>query len=205
MKKGTCYIVGAGDFTARDFHPAKGDLVIAADGGADSLAAHGLRPHLLIGDMDSVIAAPNVPRIKFPKIKNDTDLSLAIKVGIKIGYRSFHLYGIGGGRPDHFYANLQLMAMFSAMGLALHAVLPECDIWSVTNGTLLVPSHVGQTVSVFCPDGLAKGVTMSGLFYPLQDAVLSARFPLGVSNEAVSKQIKISVRQGTLIVFLLQS
>lgn len=204
MKKGMCYIVGAGDFTARDFHPAKGDLVIAADGGADSLAAHGFRPHLLIGDMDSVIAAPNVPRIKFPKIKNDTDLSLAIKVGIKMGYRSFQLYGIGGGRPDHFYANLQLMAMFSVMGPALHAVLPECDIWSLTDDTLLVPSHVGQTVSVFCPDGLAKGVTMSGLFYPLQNAVLTARFPLGVSNETVSEQIKISVRKGTLIVFLLQ-
>lgn len=204
MRKGTCYVVGAGDFTPHDFVPMRGDLVIAADGGADSLAAHGLRPHLLLGDMDSVQRPPSVPRIVFPKIKNDTDLSLAVKTGIRMGYRSFKLYGIGGGRSDHFYANIQLMALFSAKGINVHALLPEGDIWAVTSGSLSLPAAPRQTVSIFCPDGRAEGVTASGLFYPLDNASLSARFPLGVSNEALARQIKISVRKGTLIVFILK-
>lgn len=204
MKKGICYVVGAGDFTPRDFFPIRGDLVIAADGGADSLNAHAFSPHLLLGDMDSVKTPPFVPRIVFPKIKNDTDLSLAIKVGSKMGYRAFKLFGIGGGRPDHFYANLQLMAMFSSKGLVMRAVLPEGDILAVTSGSLSFSCALHQTVSIFCPDGRAEGVTASGLYYPLKNARLSARFPLGVSNEAVANDIKISVRKGTLIVFVLK-
>jgi thiamine pyrophosphokinase len=37
----------------------RADLVIAADGGANALAAHGRTPHVLVGDMDSV--APGLP------------------------------------------------------------------------------------------------------------------------------------------------
>ena len=33
----TCYIVGAGDFTARGFAPGPDDLVLAADGGYRAL------------------------------------------------------------------------------------------------------------------------------------------------------------------------
>lgn len=203
MKKERCWIVGAGDFTARDFFPKRGDLVIAADGGADSLRVAGLRPHLLLGDMDSVKIPPHVPRIVFPRKKNDTDLSLAVKVGMRLGYRAFRLYGMGGGRPDHFYANIQLMSFFSLKGLSLHATLPEGDLWAVTDGTLALPARPKQTVSIFCPDGRAHGVSTSGLFYSLRNASLGARFPLGVSNEAVADQIVISVRKGTLIVFSL--
>ena len=50
-----CYIVGAGELHGRP-EPKNGDLVIAADGGLDSLMSLGITPDLVLGDMDSVSA-----------------------------------------------------------------------------------------------------------------------------------------------------
>ena len=51
---GTCFIVGAGEFTPRDFMPLPQDCVIAADGGLRPLLAMGITPDLLMGDLDSL-------------------------------------------------------------------------------------------------------------------------------------------------------
>lgn len=58
-------------------------------------------------------------------------------------------------------------------------------------------------MSVFCMGGDARGVTISGAQYPLDDASLSAEFPLGVSNHFIGKPITVSVRSGSLLIGLL--
>ena len=55
-------------------------------------------------------------------------------------------------------------------------------------------------MSVFCPDGEARGVDLEGLYYPLRDAVLTSAFPLGVSNQFIGRPAAVSVREGTLLV-----
>ena len=113
----TCYIVGAGDFTSRGLAPAEGDLLIAADGGYDWLRQSGLTPDFLLGDLDSLGVLPSLPAktklLRYPVEKDDTDTALALEEGWNRGYRSFALYGCGGGRPDHFLANLQTMARYA--------------------------------------------------------------------------------------------
>ena len=54
-------------------------------------------------------------------------------------------------------------------------------------------------VSVFSPDR-TTGVDLVGLKYPLSDACLTSSVPLGVSNEFVGVESKISARDGVLIV-----
>lgn len=53
-KERVCYIFGAGAFFGLKTRPRPGDLVIAADGGLRHLKALGLRPDILIGDLDSL-------------------------------------------------------------------------------------------------------------------------------------------------------
>ena len=55
-------------------------------------------------------------------------------------------------------------------------------------------------LSVFCLGDRAVGVGESGVQYPLEDAVLTPDFPLGVSNHILERQAQISVRQGALAV-----
>lgn len=224
----TCYIVGAGDFTPRGFAPVPGDLVLAADGGYRALYSLGYTPDLLLGDFDSLgdlPLPPDLPVLRFPARKDDTDTGLALRHGLDRGYRDFALYGCAGGRVDHLLANLQSMARISRLGAAIRLAAPEYDAWALTGpapstpapdasgpaphapdgpaATLTLPDRPGGTlVSVFCHGDRAEGVTLTGLSYPLDGADLTGDFPLGVSNRRLEGQpATVSVRRGTLLIF----
>ena len=102
----TCYIFGAGDFTPCTIDLTSKDLVIAADGGYDYLIRLGLRADVVLGDFDSV-TSPDLwddaicEKLTYPPEKDDTDMMLAIKLGLSRGYREFAIYGGLGGRLDH--------------------------------------------------------------------------------------------------------
>lgn len=237
----TCYIVGAGDFTARGFAPGPGDLILAADGGYRALYRLGTTPDLLLGDFDSLGDAPlppDLPVLRFPARKDDTDTGLALRHGLMLGFRDFALYGCAGGRTDHLLANFQSMARVSRLGATIRLAAPDYDAWSLTGpaplspadapgapgpapdasapgtcapapcpapnaaATLTLPPRPGGTVvSVFCHGDRAEGVTLTGLAYPLSDAVLTGDFPLGVSNRRLDGlPATVSVRRGALLI-----
>lgn len=228
----TCYIVGAGDFTPRGFAPVPGDLVLAADGGYRALYSLGYMPDLLLGDFDSLgdlPLPPDLPVLRFPARKDDTDTGLALRHGLDRGYRDFALYGCAGGRVDHLLANLQSMARVSRLGAAIRLAAPQYDAWALTGpaprasapapggpapnaptpaapdapaAVLALPPRPGGTlVSVFCQGDRAEGVTLAGLAYPLSDAALTGDFPLGVSNRRLDGQrATVAVRRGTLLI-----
>ena len=54
-------------------------------------------------------------------------------------------------------------------------------------------------VSVFSHTSESAGVSIKGLKYSLEDAVLTNTFPLGVSNEFVDEVVEISVRSGARV------
>lgn len=222
----TCYIVGAGDFTPRGFAPVPGDLVLAADGGYRALCSLGYTPDLLLGDFDSLgdlPLPPDLPVLRFPARKDDTDTGLALRHGLDRGFRDFALYGCAGGRVDHLLANLQSMARVSRLGATIRLAAPEYDAWALTGpapdapapatpaapgalapaAVLALPPRPGGTlVSVFCHGDRAEGVTLTGLSYPLDGADLTGDFPLGVSNRRLEgRPATVSVRRGTLLIF----
>lgn len=131
----TCYVVGAGDFTPRGFAPGPGDLVVAADGGYRALYSLGYTPDLLLGDFDSLGDVPlpaDLPVLRFPVRKDDTDAGLALRHGLDLGFRDFALYGCAGGRVDHLLANFQSMARVSRLGASVRLAAPDYDAWSLT-------------------------------------------------------------------------
>lgn len=199
-----CYIVGAGEFCGRGLAPAAGDLVIAADGGYRYLQGLGITPHVLLGDFDSLgepPALPGVELIRHPVRKDDTDTGLALSVGWERGYRDFALYGCGGGRIDHLLANFQSMGRYAGMGAAVQLVDSGYTAYAVSGGRLtLPPAERGTLVSVFCHGSCARGVTLRGLSYPLEDGELTCDWPLGVSNAYEAEQPTVEVKDGTLLV-----
>ena len=53
---------------------------------------------------------------------------------------------------------------------------------------------------MFCLGADARDVSIQGGQYPLHHAVLTAEFPLGVSNHFTGEPAHISVRDGSLLV-----
>ena len=195
-----CIIVGAME-PGRIPPPGPEDLLIAADRGWEHLRRQGLTPHLIVGDFDSLGWTPEGENvICHPVEKDDTDTMLAIKTGLERGYRDFVLYGCLGGRLDHAYANLQALVFLARRGASGWLLGEGLAVTAIRNGRLdFSPGHEG-VISVFCPDGEARGVTLTGLHYPLQDAVLTSAFPLGVSNRFTGEAASVSVEDGTLLV-----
>ena len=162
----TCYIVGAGDFTPRGFAPVPGDLVLAADGGYRALYSLGYTPDLLLGDFDSLgdlPLPPDLPVLRFPARKDDTDTGLALRHGLDRGFRDFALYGCAGGRVDHLLANLQSMARISRLGATIRLAAPEYDAWALTGPApdTSVPHASGPAPHTPAPDALAPHASAS--------------------------------------------
>lgn len=200
----TCYIVGAGDFTARDLLPQPGDFIIAADGGLRYLESLHIKPDLLIGDLDSLGAHPlpeGVPLEKHPVEKDDTDTGIALAQGYAMGFRDFRLYGCGGGRIDHLLANFQSMGRWNKAGAAIRLVDPNYDAYALTNASIVLPQREkGTTVSVFSLDCVAINVSLKGLKYPLDHHTLTNDYPLGVSNQHLDEPAEVTVGAGTLLI-----
>ncbi len=199
---GRCFIVGAGEFDGFVLSPAPEDLLIATDGGCGYLLNAGVRPEILIGDMDSIEKIPEgMNPIRYPTVKDDTDMALAVTCGEERGYREFFLYGGLGGRLDHTMANLQLLTSMSKRGLKAYLIGQGSVITAVTDGILKFSADASGMISVFCMGEPARGVYEKGLKYTLDNAVLTSDVALGVSNEFTGQESSVAVDDGTLLVF----
>ena len=195
----TCYIVGAGDFYG-ELSPKAGDLVIAADGGFDTLKNLGITPDLLIGDMDSIETEADVERIVFPVRKDETDTFLAYREGVKRGYTNFVILGGVGGRDDHTFANFSLLIYGKNRGHCIKMIGERCEMFAIKNERIELSGTPEAHLSAFAFGGDAKGVTIRGLEYEAEDLTLSPEFPLAVSNRFTERNASIEVKDGTLLI-----
>jgi len=202
-----CFIAGAGEYTGL-FVPGRGDYIIAADGGYASLVSRGITPDLVVGDFDSLGAAPNHPNvIHSPVEKDDTDVMLAVRQGLAHGFKSFVIDGGLDGRLDHTIANIQVLVHLTRNGARGILLGSDMCVTAVTNGQALfnpggttTDTAFTRCISIFSAGDKADGVTLTGLKYPLRDAKITNEYPVGVSNEFTGKPAVVSVREGTLIV-----
>ena len=196
-----CWIIGAGDFWPPAFTPRPGDFVIAADGGLAYLQRIGTKADLVLGDFDSLGHVPKGENVlTYPPEKDDTDMMLAVKEGLRRSCARFALLGGLGGRLGHTLANVQALMYLSKHGARGLLIGERETVTAVTDGEIRFSSaHTGY-ISVFCLDAPAKGVTLRGLKYPLEDAVLTSSVALGVSNEFTGAEAVVSVSSGTLVI-----
>ena len=196
---GRCVIFCAGGFEKLARPIQKDDYILAADGGLAHLQKLGIEPNGILGDFDSLGYVPQNSQV-FPVEKDDTDSMLAVRKGLELGYKEFILYGaLDGPRLDHTIANLQTLLFLESQGAKGTLVGLRYLITTVKNGVLKLPLAESGIVSVFCLGEKARGVTIRGLKYGLENGQLDSSFPLGVSNHFVGKPARISVQEGSLL------
>lgn len=199
-----CILVGAAEFSEK-IEVSDGDLVIAADGGYTALAKQGIVPDLLIGDLDSIGTdiPKEIPLLRHPVEKDDTDMSLAYLEGAALGFTDFIIYGGAGGRIDHTLANFSLMLEITEGG---GSVVMEADsfrayiIGGEGGAELHMPERAFGSVSVFAVGTQAHGVSVQGLKYSAENITLKESYALGVSNSFIGSSAKISVSSGHLLI-----
>lgn len=183
------------------------ELLVAADTGADTLLRLGLRPQVVVGDMDSIDAsllerlrADGVEVIEHPVRKAKTDTHLAILEAIKRGATEVAIVGaLGGRRLDHALANILLLGNDAFAAVDLRLVDGDVEV-HVVRRSLRLAGKPGDFVTLLPLTDEARGVTTDGLEYALSDATLTRADSLGVSNELVGSEATVAVREGALLV-----
>ncbi|PDO10791.1 MAG: thiamine diphosphokinase [Candidatus Reconcilbacillus cellulovorans] len=201
------------------------DLLVGADRGAAFLVRHGLHPAAAIGDFDSVDAATR-ERIRRqsgvfldcdPVDKDRTDLEMALDwvLELAVGGTSegttenavdprigeIELRGATGTRLDHTLANIFLLRrpVLRGVDAALRDATNRVRL-AVPGRPVTVTRGPYRYVSLLPLAGEARGVTLAGFKYPLENAVLVAGSTLSVSNELAAETGTVIVAEGELLV-----
>lgn len=196
-----------GTFQAESIDMSDIDLVIAADGGSDHCQKLGIRPQVLIGDLDSTSQslwedweAKGVKIIRHPQHKDQTDLEIALEYAQEKGADEIYVYGALGERLDMTLGNILLLA-HPDLTCEIKMIC-ENEVLSVVRGgsTLILEGRQGDMVSLLPLLPTTAGITTQNLEYPLQEGMLAYGTTRGISNVMKGDQAVISLREGLLCV-----
>ncbi len=178
------------------------DMIVAADGGANVALRSGVRPDVIIGDMDSILPETRKAladsRVLRVRRQDNTDLEKALDFISERGPAEVAIAGATGGRIDFTLGNLSVFWSYTrTLGITFVG-----DGWRALavgrHRTVIAPR--GTTVSLL-PFGSCVGVTLRGLRYPLNDAAMGAG-EIGVSNVVRTSPFRVTVRRGRMLLVI---
>lgn len=178
------------------------DLIVAADGGFNRLDAAGIKTDVIIGDMDSITvnpegssAAESAEIIRFDSDKDFTDSELALLESRRRDCDVLILAGGGGGRSDHFMANISLF----------YAVFRP-DIWITADSEMILlsrqlmelPVSVERELSVFPVGSGPWKLDGKGLKWKVDDLNWE-KGQYSLSNRTTSSTMELKPIEGSFL------
>lgn len=184
----------------------KYDIIIGADKGYTFAESVGIIPDVYVGDSDSlpentVIKSEN--KIHLNTEKDMTDTQEAVDIAIKKGAHSITILGALGNRADHTLANIHLLKYAYEKG-AKAEIADTQNYITLVSKSAVIPKRDGCCISLI-PLTDCEGVSISGVYYPLDNASLNIGTTLGVSNEFISDSAKINLTHGLLLIMVCNS
>jgi thiamine pyrophosphokinase len=179
---------------------ARNVVLVAADGGADSLDAAGLTPKAIIGDLDSltdregwekrtqVLHIPEQITTDFQKALYTTSAPVTLALGMT------------GKRLDHTLAALSALHEVATRRRVI--LVDEVDVALAISGPFAFDAAPKERISVhpFVPIMFER---TEGLFYPMNDLLLDPAGRLGTSNEGTGGRVEIVPKDATPYLLIL--
>ncbi len=209
MSSGRIIIIAGGDINDPVFYKKlvnEGDYIICVNGGSSHALDIGLKPDLVIGDLDSLsetvrekILKSNPEIISHPPEKDKSDLELALDHAVREKPSEIIIFGaLGGKRAEHFFINLLLLQVPLKEGIKARIVDERHEIYIAEN-EFEISGEPGDYLSLFALTPEVKGIATEGLKYPLQKQTLHFGSTLGLSNELIDSNARIFFESGMLL------
>ena len=182
------------------------DTIVCADGGVRQALALGLKPQVIIGDLDSLEPAEHQSALalgalvqQHPHDKNETDLELAIRYAVDRAPSSILIVAGLGRRLDQTVGNI---ALLSASDIADLDVRMDDGVEEVffCRQQAEVRGQPGDIVSLVPWGSAVEGVSTQRLRWPLHEETLYPDKTRGISNEMLEATAQVSISAGLLLV-----
>ena len=182
-------------------YAAEANYIIACDGGTDILLKCGIKPDMVMGDMDSTKMLGEIEQggwevIRFPREKDYTDSELAIQKALEMKPKHIYMFAATGSYVDHSLVNI----------IAIVRNAPICEI--VTSNAVIsfktesfeFENGINRRFSLF-PITDVKNIRLIGAKYqyPKSDLV-PWEFSLG--NEGIAETVKVEFDSGSMLLVL---
>lgn len=185
---------------------SRDDYILCADGGTRHALALGVRPNLVLGDMDSLekdhwekLQESGVDVEIFPRDKDETDLELAIHTAIEMNPREIVILAALGGRVDQTLANIALLTdpRLAAFDVRLDDGVEEIFL---CRDQAWVHGKRGEIVSLIPWGAPVVGVQTEQLKWPLNKETLHPDKTRGISNEMLAGSAAVTIESGLLLI-----
>ncbi|WP_404409091.1 thiamine diphosphokinase [Jeotgalibacillus malaysiensis] len=203
------HLVGGGPIDEEWFNQLdKSGQWVGVDRGAAFLLHKGMDVSHAFGDFDSVSAAEldlikkQIGHLhKEPPEKDMTDMEMALNWALQQN-QPIRMIGVTGGRQDHFFGNIQLLLSESALNHSFSIAIEDGNnlITCHLPGSFSVPVNEKYPYLSFIPfTKHVKGLTLSGVKYPLMEHLITYGMTLTLSNEIIDDFASISFEDGILM------
>jgi thiamine pyrophosphokinase len=194
--------------------------VWAVDSGVAACRAAGVAPSAIVGDGDSAAGddwswalESGAREYRYDRAKDLTDFQLALGLWEPRG--ALVITGCFGGRFDHLTSVADTLAMAEKDGKESEKNFPRCMIDHAEGIFFIRPSGGMEevllrfkkrvnAVSLLSMSEVCAGVSISGVRWELDDAVLTRARPWAVSNELAEEcdgAVRVSCAEGVLAVY----
>lgn len=220
---GRTLILGGGiidyGFTKEYIKGQKFDTIACADSGLDAAKKLGLGIDFLMGDFDSVgedtldsfmkenpVCGSNTKFARYPVEKDYTDMHLILEWAVEKRPSEIIILGATGGRLDHLVANINILILPLKNNIPAY-IVDRNNKLCLTDSQYIIKREDSQWkyISVYPFTDKVTGVTLSGVKYPLNNAVLKKGGSTTVSNEFATGSDKAVISLDTGILIVIQS
>ena len=174
---------------------------IGVDHGVEEILKQGITPKFAIGDFDSLQNRQTLENLNIqilPERKDVTDTHAAIDYLLSKGYDEIEIYGVTGGRLDHFFAVICLLEKYQ--DIKLKVIDQQNCIQLLKPGIHHIENKGYYYFSLFALNEISLSIKQAE--YTLDHYLLKREDPLCVSNE-VKGEYAIIENSGNIL--LIQS
>ena len=220
MNNQTAYIVVNGNLMDSSFVLSKinpEDLIIAADGGLNTIRDLGLTAHAAIGDLDSASQLPleiealegsNEPKavdvegttyLKYLPEKDYLDTELAIDYVVSKGAQQIRLINVVGDEIDHMLATISMITKSKYAEIDLKILTKNQTMYPAT-GHIKLFGSIGEKISLTPLNGEVVVHSSSGLKYDPSQYVMTMETNTGIRNEFTKVEAMVEVTSGSFLI-----
>jgi thiamine pyrophosphokinase len=197
----------------------KNDLIVACDGGMNTLERLGIKPNAIVGDFDSFINQTKqiagikpddnpaeviengISYLKYPTEKDFLDSELAIDFAVSKGFKAINLVNVIGSEIDHMLGTIFLLDKPKYHEIDLKILTSNQTIF-IADGDFTISGDIGKKVSLIPLFSEVKVASSSGLKYNPANYQMHMQTNSGISNEFTAKQVKVSLKYGKFLVVI---